>query len=73
MQHQDIPSTGFLRLRQVIGSVAPVSSATIWRWVASGRFPKPVKLSGRVTAWRCEDIRAWLAQQAPEASTAAAQ
>ncbi|MGN6227122.1 MAG: helix-turn-helix transcriptional regulator [Dyella sp.] len=72
MQHQNIPSTGFLRLRQVAGSVAPVSGATIWRWVASGRFPKPVKLSGRVTAWRCEDIHAWLAQQTPESATGSA-
>jgi len=73
MQHQDIPSTGFLRQQQILGQIAPVSSSTLWRWVASGRFPKPVKLSERVTAWRCEDIRAWLAQQAPEASAAAAQ
>ncbi|MDD2920233.1 MAG: AlpA family phage regulatory protein [Rhodoferax sp.] len=26
----------------------------------SGQFVKPVKLSDRVTAWRCEDVRAWL-------------
>jgi predicted DNA-binding transcriptional regulator AlpA len=26
--------------------------------VRSGRFPQPVKLSPRVTAWRASDIRA---------------
>lgn len=25
-----------------------------------GTFPKPVKLSARVTAWKCEDVWAWL-------------
>jgi predicted DNA-binding transcriptional regulator AlpA len=25
--------------------------------VKSGRFPKPVKLGPRITAWRIEDIR----------------
>jgi prophage regulatory protein len=26
--------------------------------VKSGRYPKPVKLGPRITAWRAEDIRA---------------
>jgi predicted DNA-binding transcriptional regulator AlpA len=39
---------------------APVSPATLWRKVAAGQFPAPVKLSAGVTAWRVEDVRAWL-------------
>ena len=35
-----------------------VSSATWWRGVRSGCYPKPVKLGRRITAWRVEDIRA---------------
>jgi prophage regulatory protein len=35
----------------------PVSKSTWWAGVKDGRFPKPVKLSTRVTAWRVEDIR----------------
>tara|TARA_R110000851_G_scaffold333531_1_gene514864 strand:- start:44255 stop:44470 length:216 start_codon:yes stop_codon:yes gene_type:complete len=38
----------------------PVSVSTIWRWVAAGDFPKPVKLSPRTTAWRASDVHAWL-------------
>lgn len=33
-----------------------------WRLrVLDGRAPKPIKLSGRCTAWRGTDILAWLA------------
>jgi prophage regulatory protein len=52
----DIPETGFLRLPQVL-SVIPLGKTSWWNGVRSGRFPKPVKLSARCTAWRAEDIR----------------
>ena len=44
-------------------ALVPFSSATLWRKVRSGDFPAPVKLSERITAWRVEDITAWLQQQ----------
>jgi predicted DNA-binding transcriptional regulator AlpA len=53
---QDIPETGFLRLPQVL-SIIPLGKTSWWKGVKSGRFPKPVKLSERCTAWRAEDIR----------------
>lgn len=58
-----LPSAGFLRLAQIIGSkdsppIIPVSKSSWWAGVKSGRYPKPVKLSPRTTAWRVEDIRA---------------
>ncbi len=62
----ELPETGYLRLRQIIGdpsqvpplpAVIPVSKSTWWAGVKSGRFPKPVKLGPRITAWRVEDIR----------------
>ena len=52
----NIPETGFLRLPQVL-SVIPVGKTTWWEGVRSGRYPKPVKLSPRCTAWLAEDIR----------------
>ena len=51
----DIPETGFLRLPQVL-SVIPLGKTCWWEGVRSGRFPKPVKLSARCSAWRAEDI-----------------
>lgn len=50
-------SAGFLRLNQVL-QLVPVSSATWWRLVKDGRYPAPVKISDRCTAWRKSDILA---------------
>lgn len=33
-----------------------VQRQTIWRWVAQGDFPKPVKLSPRCTRWRLSSV-----------------
>jgi predicted DNA-binding transcriptional regulator AlpA len=56
----DLPAIGYVRQSQLIPTIVPFSSATLWRRVNSGDFPRPVKLSERVTAWRVEDIRAWM-------------
>lgn len=42
----------------------PVSYATLWRWVKEGKFPAPIRLSGRVTAWEVEKVEAWIKSQA---------
>jgi predicted DNA-binding transcriptional regulator AlpA len=63
----ELPEVGFLRLVQIIGDqtrqppvlpIIPVSKSTWWDGVRSGRYPQPVKLGQRITAWRVEDIRA---------------
>jgi prophage regulatory protein len=51
-----LPETGFLRLWQV-QALIPVCKTTWWQGVADGKYPKPVKLAARVTAWKVEDIR----------------
>lgn len=62
--HLPLPETGFLRLRSIIApaGVFPVGKSTWWAGVKAGRFPKPVKLGPRITAWRVEDIRALIAR-----------
>lgn len=64
MPHYQIPETGFVRLSAIIGphGVVPVSRSTWYAGVRSGRFPRPIKLGPRTTAWRVEDIRALIAQ-----------
>lgn len=57
MTAKQLPDTGFLRLKQVLEFI-PVCKATFWNGVKSGRYPKPVKIGPRITAWRVEDIRA---------------
>ena len=70
MQHQ-LPETGFLRERQILGdknakpptpAIIPVSHATWWRGCKSGIYPAPLKLSSGVTVWRVCDIRALLSK-----------
>lgn len=53
----NIPTTGFLRLPQVLALI-PISKSVWWEGCKTGRFPKPVKLGPRTTAWRAEDIAA---------------
>ncbi len=49
-----------MRIRAILAPVGPipVSRSKWWAGVASGQFPKPLKISSRVTGWRVEDIRA---------------
>ena len=67
----EIPTTGFLREYHLAGRKATaklpaiqgclgISKPTLWRWVKAGKFPKPVKLSAKTSAWRAEDVRAWM-------------
>ena len=64
-----LPETGYLRLNQIVGNpkadppippIIPISKASWWAGVRSGRFPTPVKLGPRTTAWRVSDIRAFI-------------
>ncbi|MBV8441035.1 MAG: AlpA family phage regulatory protein [Hyphomicrobiales bacterium] len=55
----DLPRTGFVRLASILAPQGPipVGRSTWWAGVKTGRFPKPVKLGPRTTAWKVEDIR----------------
>lgn len=73
MQQYSLPETGYLRLAQIVGdkkagitAIFPVSKSTWWQGVKTGRYPQPVKLSERCTAWRVEDVRALIEQTARE-------
>lgn len=66
-----LPETGWLRLKAIIGdpkadppipAIVPVSKSTWWAGVKSGKYPQPVKIGTRCTAWRIEDIRAFIEQ-----------
>ncbi len=55
-----LPTSGFIRQSQLIPHIIPFSPATLWRKVKTGEFPKPVKLSERITAWDVNSVRDWL-------------
>ena len=54
------PGETLLRLDQVLQRI-PVSKSHWWAGVASGTYPKGIKLSKRVTCWRSTDIDALIA------------
>ncbi|WP_026601037.1 helix-turn-helix transcriptional regulator [Methylomonas sp. 11b] len=60
-------AVGYLRIWQIIGDrkrgiepLLPVGRSTFLAGVKSGKYPKPVKLGERTTAWRKADILALL-------------
>ena len=63
-----IPTTGYLRLSQIIGDrktspptpgLIPVGRSTWYAGIRDGRFPEPYKGFGeRIAVWRAEDIYA---------------
>ncbi|MES2204781.1 MAG: AlpA family phage regulatory protein [Pseudomonadota bacterium] len=62
-----IPEKGFVRLPQVL-AVYPISRSSFWAGVKSGKYPKPIKLSPRCTAWHAEDIHALIASHKTDSS-----
>jgi len=56
----------FMRLPQVLREF-PISKSSWWAGVKSGKYPAPVKLSERCTAWKRSDIEA-LCRRISEAS-----
>ena len=67
-----LPDSAFIRESQLVQSPKrpdtpaplPFSAPTLWRKVKAGTFPKPIKLSERVTAWNVGTVRAWMTAQA---------
>lgn len=58
---------GYLRIWQIVGDrkrgiepLLPVGRSTFLAGVKAGKYPKPVKLGERTTAWRKADILALL-------------
>lgn len=61
MKTNEIPTTGFMRVKHVLNLI-PISKSAWWAGVAEGRYPAPVKLGPRMSAWRVEDIRDLIAK-----------
>jgi prophage regulatory protein len=66
-----LPTKGYLRLNQIVGDkkqnppippLIPISQASWWRGVKSGKYPPAIKLGPRTTVWRAEDVMALIEQ-----------
>jgi predicted DNA-binding transcriptional regulator AlpA len=62
----NLQDNAFLRIQHIVGdpkaeppipALIPIGKSTFWAGVKSGKFPQPVKLGARTTAWRVSDIQ----------------
>ena len=57
-----------LKLEEVLGLVS-LSSATVYRMMSQGEFPRPVRIGVRAARWRSDEVEECLASRpytAPE-------
>ena len=43
----------------VVLKMTGLGRSTIYRWIADGSFPPPVRLGPRAVAWRWSDLERW--------------
>lgn len=69
-----LPDSAFVRESQLVQCPSrpetpvplPFSAPSLWRKVKAGTFPKPIKLSTRVTCWKVSEVRAWMADMSAQ-------
>lgn len=49
----------FLRITQVMEKTG-IARSTLWMMVKENKFPKPIKISQRITVWKETDIDNWI-------------
>jgi predicted DNA-binding transcriptional regulator AlpA len=62
----NLQDDAFLRIQHIVGdpkaeppipALIPIGKSTWWAGVKSGKFPQPVKLGARTTAWTARSIQ----------------
>ena len=48
-----------LRVSQLLPMLG-IGRMTLHRWVASGSFPKPIRLGPNAIGWKAGDVSAWI-------------
>lgn len=54
--------SNFLRIKEVMKKTG-IARSTIWLWVSEDKFPKPIKLSPRITVWEEQKVEEWKANK----------
>jgi prophage regulatory protein len=52
----------FMRLPAVLARV-PLGRSRIYELIAEGRFPAPIRISDRASAWLSSDIERWMQER----------
>lgn len=60
-----ILNTAFYIRRKDVLHLTQFSNATLYRRMAEGSFPRPLRSLGvRTVCWKCSDVREWIDSQA---------
>lgn len=51
---------------ETVKMLTGLSRSTIYRMIAVGSFPEPVKVGPKTSRWRAGKINAWLVERSPE-------
>ncbi len=62
MTHQPRQLELFIRLPEVRQRVG-MSKSQIYKLIAQGQFPKPVKVSRRISCWVVAEVEQWVQEQ----------
>jgi prophage regulatory protein len=73
-----LPDTGYARINQLVidpkhpamPAPLPFGRNKVWRGVADGTFPQPVRLGSNTTCWKVGDVRAWMKARAEQGYSA---
>ncbi|MNF65287.1 Prophage CP4-57 regulatory protein (AlpA) [compost metagenome] len=49
-----------LMRRRMVQDLTGLSRTTIYRLMAAGKFPRPVRIGERAVAWRADDLAAFI-------------
>lgn len=61
-QNYILPPQGLSRAKDIL-PLLPFGRASLWKFAKSGQFPKPIHVTGGITAWRNKDVILWLEAQ----------
>lgn len=62
-----LPLQGMSRAKDIL-PLLPFSRTTLHEWSRDGRFPKSIRLSPTMVAWKNDEVLEWLASQSANAS-----
>ena len=51
--------SNLIRIPKVMDKTG-VAKSTLWLWVSKGTFPKPIKLSPKITVWIEDEVNEWM-------------
>ena len=66
MAHDNIPLDVELWRKPRVEDKSGLKSSRIYELVAEGKFPRPVKLGPRASAWVSTEVLAWIAERIAE-------